>query len=135
MEQEGQVCMMLPKATPSWRCNVVMLALACIGNATILFIADDPNPLTRASGMLSMAAATALVVSLRFEIRRFTLAVAAISMWLQSMEVIAAPIEPWSKIRLGLIFFALGFLAFGSWVHSMSGRWPAMNKMWCLPLI
>lgn len=113
-----------------------MLALACLGNATILFIVDEPNPLTRASGMLSMAAATALIVSLHFEIRRFTLAVAAIAMWLQSIEVITADgVQPWSKIRLGLVFGALGLLAFGTWVHSMSGRWPAMRKLWCLPLI
>ena len=120
--------------TATWRFTVIVLAVACFGNSTVMF-GSDSLPLQRVIGMLSAMAGPSLIASLRFSIRKITLVFAAVAMWLQVYVTLRDATEVVQAIRGGVVFFAFGLLAFGAWINAMRGCWPSLNRIWRVALI
>lgn len=122
--------------TASWRFTVIVLAIACLGNWAVMFTDRQVTSLTTAVASLSVMCSAALLASLVLKIRKFTLLLTAITMWLQVYESLSAPIQLASKFRSGSIMFALGLLAFGAWVHAMRHVWASLaTRPWRIVLI
>lgn len=120
--------------TRAWRLFAVTLAILCVANASLLFLLDASS-LSQISALLSMAAATALLISLRRPVRYFTLVVAGLSLWLQAIDMIftGAPIMLVLQIVILTVFGLAGFASFAAWVSSLRYHWP--RHWWQLPLL
>lgn len=120
----------------TWRFFVIALAVLCFANSSLIFLLDDPHALSRASALLSIAAGTALLASLRWPIRRFTLAVAGVSLWIQAVELLSplgADAAMSLRLTAGAILILGGAAALSGWVRAIRPVWP--EQWWQVPLI
>lgn len=122
--------------TASWRFTVICLAMACLGNWAVMFTDRQVTSFTKLVATLSIMCAAALLASLAFEIRKFTLLLTAMTLWMQVAETCLAPIQLASKFRGGMVGFSLGLLAFGAWIHAMRHVWAHIaSKPWRVVLV
>jgi prepilin signal peptidase PulO-like enzyme (type II secretory pathway) len=119
------------RATSTWRLTVVALAIVCLLNAAV--IASDGRHITGLPViimLLSIAAATALLVSLVAPVRRFTLFVAALALLLQGVDVIIH-----SPSAVALAWALAGVISVVAWASSMRYRWPDLRHLYRVVLI
>lgn len=121
--------------TATWRFTVIVLAIACAGNALLILSAQEITALTRAISIISAGCAAALLASLWLKIRRFTLFLACVTMLMQAYETTLAPIELWAKIRLDSFCIAFALISFGAWLQAMKNHWPQITRVWRVALL